>query len=152
MKKDHWCQFDGRNREIYGLPLESDVSGWEYSVKATDKEGSSTMEKLMIHVQHHKWRRVVNHEISVYVHVEKQHEFLHNIDWSLKVLRSLGTLYRSPNLTDITVRSINYTSDPAIFTWTNDSLPKSYCPKVEIEKIFSVSTKCFKFLSRSINF
>lgn len=139
IKKNSWCQFNPRNREIYGLPLEEDVSGWEYIVRATDKEGASVNEHLIIHVQHHKSRRVVNHEISLYIHVEKRHEFPHNIDWSLKTLRALGTLYRSPNLTDITVRSVNYTSIPVVFTWTNDSLPKSYCPKADIEKIFGVS-------------
>lgn len=108
-------------------------------MKASDKEGASVTEPLYIHVQHHKARRVVNHEISLYIHVEKKQEFPRDIDWSLKTLRSLGSLYHSSNLTNITVRTINYTSDPALFTWTNDSLPKTHCPKTEIEQIFSVS-------------
>lgn len=80
--------------------------------------------------------------------IEKRNEFKHRIDWPLKTLKDLGRLYQT-NGSEITVRSVNYTSDPVVFTWTNDSLPTNYCPNAEIKKLFDVSKKnisivCFK--------
>lgn len=119
-------------------PLDEDVSRWEYTVRATDKEGASTSDRLEILVQQHKAKRVVNHEFSLLMRIEKRQEFPHSVDWPLKVLRDLSRLYHS-NMSEITVRSVNYTSDPVVFTWTNDSLPTNYCPESEISHMYRVS-------------
>lgn len=119
-------------------PLDEDVSRWEFIVKATDKEGASTSDRLEILVQQHKAKRVVNHEFSLFMRIQKRSEFKHIIDWPLKTLRELGKLYHT-DASEITVRSVNYTSDPVVFTWTNDSLPTNYCPHVEIKQLFEVS-------------
>ncbi|XP_025830244.1 uncharacterized protein LOC108735390 isoform X2 [Agrilus planipennis] len=138
--KNSWCQYNPRERKIYGLPIEEDVSGWEYILKATDSEGASVSDHLKIRVQHHKSRRAVNHEFSLHVFVEKKYEFPHTIDWALRVLRGLGTLYSLGNLSDITVRRIEHNKEPMVLTWTNDSLPKDFCPKAEILNLFSILT------------
>lgn len=114
------------------------MSRWEFIVKATDKEGASTADHLEILVQQHKAKRVVNHEFSLFMRVEKRNEFKYRIDWPLKTLKDLGRLYHT-NGSEITVRSVNYTSDPVVFTWTNDSLPTNHCPHAEIEELFNVS-------------
>ncbi|KAJ8976623.1 hypothetical protein NQ317_009715 [Molorchus minor] len=139
VKNNTWLSFNPARREIYGLPLEDDVSKWVFWIKATDQEGSSTQERLIIHVQQHKLDLVVNHEISLYIRIEKHQEFPHYVDWSLRVLRALGRMYHT-NMTEITVRHINYTSEPVIFTWSNDSIPTVYCPDVEIEKLYKTLT------------
>ncbi|GJQ66324.1 Dg [Trypoxylus dichotomus] len=139
IKKDSWCQYNNNSREIYGLPLEDHISRWIYTIKATDNENQSISDHLEILVQHYKAKRTVNHEFSLYIQIEKKWEFPHLIDWPLKTLRALGLIYDS-NLTDVIVRNVDYKSVPAVFTWTNDTLPKHDCPKNEIEKIFDVLT------------
>ncbi|XP_065166984.1 dystroglycan 1 [Atheta coriaria] len=139
LNKSSWCQFNQGSREIYGLPLDDDVSRWEYILRATDHEGASVQDVVEILVQNHKSKRVVNHEFSLYLHVEKKWEFPHDVDWALKTLRGVGQLYRS-NLSDIVVRKVNYTSEPVVFVWTNDSLAKNYCPKEDIEKLYEALT------------
>lgn len=119
-------------------PLEDHISRWIYTIKATDKENQTVSDHLEILVQHYKARRAVNHEFSLYIQIEKKWEFPHLIDWPLKTLKALGMIYDS-NLTDIIVRNVDYKSVPAVFIWTNDTLPKHYCPKAEIEKIFDVN-------------
>lgn len=114
------------------------MSKWEYVIKATDKEGASVTDVFTIQVQQHKLQRVVNHEISLYMRIEKRQEFPHFVDWCLKTLRALGRIYNT-NMTEITVRNVNYTSEPVIFTWTNDSIPTNYCPVEEIDKLYKVS-------------
>lgn len=134
-------------------PLDEDVSRWEFIVKATDKEGASTTDRLEILVQQHKAKRVVNHEFALYMRIEKRNEFRHTIDWPLKTLRELGRLYHT-NGSEITVRGVNYTSDPVVFTWTNDSLPTSFCPHAEIKQLFDVIylIACLKKRSRFLFF
>lgn len=109
-------------------------------VKAFDKDGGSVQEKLNIQVQQHKLELVVNHEFSLLIRIEKQQEFQHYVDWSLKVLRALGKIYNT-NMSEITVRRINYTSEPVVFTWSNDSIPTNYCPRTEIIGLFQVINK-----------
>ncbi|CAH1112390.1 unnamed protein product [Psylliodes chrysocephalus] len=139
VKNNSWLHFNPARRELYGLPLEEDISKWVFWVKAFDKDGGSVQEKLNIQVQQHKLELVVNHEFSLLIRIEKQQEFQHYVDWSLKVLRALGKIYNT-NMSEITVRRINYTSEPVVFTWSNDSIPTNYCPRTEIIGLFQVLT------------
>lgn len=120
--------------------MEEAVSKWVFWVRAFDKEGAFVQEKLNIQVQQHKLDLVVNHEFSLHIRIEKHQEFIHYVDWSLKVLRALGKIYNT-NMSEITVRRIDYTHEPVIFTWSNDSVPTNYCPKSEIEELYKVRPK-----------
>lgn len=132
-----WLNFNPSRREFYGLPLE--VSKWFFWIKASDKDGGSVQEMLIIHVQQHKLELVVNHEFSLIIGIERHQEFQHYVDWSLKVLRALGKIYNT-NMTEITVRRINYTSEPVVFTWSNDSVATNYCPRSEIVSLYQILT------------
>ncbi|KAJ8916352.1 hypothetical protein NQ315_005049 [Exocentrus adspersus] len=134
-----WLNFNPARREIYGLPLREDVSKWVFWVKAYDREGGFEKEKLIIQVQQHKLDLAVNHEFSLQIRIEKHQEFPHYVDWSLRVLRALGKIYNT-NMSEITVRNISYTSEPVVFTWSNDSMATDYCPKTEIVQLFKTIT------------
>lgn len=137
--RTHWLQFNRHTQEVYGLPLESDVSTWDYELVAADSEGLNVSDKLFIHVQQHKLSRTVNHEFSIYLKIDKSDKFPTNVDWEMKVIRSLAELYGDSNMNQIMVRSIDTDEDQAIFTWTNDSLPRSSeCPKEQINKLLHI--------------
>ncbi|XP_070162704.1 dystroglycan 1 isoform X2 [Polyergus mexicanus] len=141
LKTTHWLQFNPHMQEIYGLPLEKDISTWNYELVATDSEGANVSDSLDIHVQQHKLSRSVNHEFTIYLRIDKRSEFPTDVDWERKVIRSLAVLYED-NIQHITVRSIEInTSDreQVIFTWTNDNIPRSSeCPKEYINKLWRV--------------
>lgn len=118
-------------------PLPEDVSNWVYIIRASDKLGAYEQDQLTIQVQQHRLERVINHEFILNLRIEKPQEYPHYVDWSLKVLRALGRIY-STNMSEITVRHINHTSEPVIFTWSNDSLPTNYCPRTDIDDLFKV--------------
>ncbi|CAH0551317.1 unnamed protein product [Brassicogethes aeneus] len=134
-----WCQFNRARREIYGLPLEKDVSKWTYYVRATDSEGSYVQDTLTIQVQQHKMARVINHEYTLQIRIEKPQEFPHYIDWSLKTLRALGKIYNS-NMSEITVKQIVSNEEPVVFSWWNDTIPTNYCPRVDITNVYKTLT------------
>ncbi|XP_025266247.1 dystroglycan isoform X2 [Camponotus floridanus] len=141
LKTTHWLQFNHHLQEIYGLPLEKDISTWNYELIATDSEGANVSDSLDIHVQQHKLSRSVNHEFTIYLRIDKRSEFPTDVDWERKVIRSLAVLYGN-DIQHITVRSIEInTSDreQVIFTWTNDNVPRSSeCPKDHINRLWRV--------------
>ncbi|XP_066249637.1 uncharacterized protein Dg [Euwallacea similis] len=139
ISKESWLQFNPARRELYGLPLAEDVSNWVYNIRASDKEGAYEQDKLTVQVQQHRLERVINHEFMLNLRIEKPQEYPHYVDWSLKVLRALGRIYAT-NMSEITVRYINRTSEPVVFIWANDSLPTSYCPRSDIEELFKLLT------------
>ncbi|XP_012153969.1 uncharacterized protein LOC100881230 isoform X3 [Megachile rotundata] len=139
LKTTHWLQFNQRTQEVYGLPLENDISTWMYELVAVDSDGQNVTDQLDIHVQQHKLSRSVNHEFSIYLRIEDRSEFPTEVDWQLKVIRGIAELYGDSDSRHITVRSIDIDHDQAIFTWTNDSLPRSSeCPKEYINDLLHV--------------
>ncbi|XP_030766797.1 dystroglycan [Sitophilus oryzae] len=139
LSANSWLQFNPLRRELYGLPLAEDIHTWEYTVRATDREGEYEQDQLTIQVQQHPLERVFNHEFSLALRIEKPQEYQHYIDWSLKVLRALGKIY-STNMSEITVRKIDFVREPVVFTWSNDSLSSNFCPRTEIETLFKMLT------------
>ncbi|XP_014478579.1 PREDICTED: dystroglycan [Dinoponera quadriceps] len=143
LKPTHWLQFNRHTQEVYGLPLENDISTWNYELVATDREGANVTDHLDIHVQQHKLSRSVNHEFSIYLRIDKRNEFPTDVDWEFKVIRSLAELYGDNDTRHITVRNVDFNTpdheQQAIFTWTNDSLPRSSeCPREHINKLLRV--------------
>ncbi|XP_076637441.1 uncharacterized protein LOC143349794 isoform X2 [Colletes latitarsis] len=139
LKSTHWLQFNQNTQEVYGLPLENDISTWTYELVAADSEGLNVTDRLDIHVQQHKLSRSVNHEFSIYLRIEKRTDFPTDVDWELKVIRSIAEVYGDSDTRHITVRSVDIDREQAIFTWTNDSLPRSSeCPKEYIDNLLNV--------------
>lgn len=133
-----WLQFNPEKQEVYGLPLEEQVSMWKFIIEAMDKEGKSVSENLELTVQHHKARRNANHEFTLQLHIEKKYEFPSSVDWQLNVLNGLTRLYGDPDSSQFVVRSVVEKSGAVNFTWTNDSLPRDICPKDEIDRLYKV--------------
>ncbi|XP_053985711.1 dystroglycan 1-like isoform X2 [Hylaeus volcanicus] len=139
LKMTHWLQFNRNTQEVYGLPLENDISTWTYELVAADSEGLNVTDRLDIHVQQHKLSRSVNHEFSIYLRIDKRTEFPTDVDWELRVIRSIAEVYGDTDTRHITVRSVDIEHGQAIFTWTNDSLPRSSeCPKEYIDNLLNV--------------
>ncbi|XP_034946402.1 dystroglycan isoform X1 [Chelonus insularis] len=141
LKETHWLQFNNQTQEVYGLPLEKDVSVWGYELVASDRQGLRASDRLDVYVQQHRSSRSVNHEFNLYLKIEnKRMTFPVDVDWELKIIKSLAELYDDRDTNQITVRSINLLgNDQAVFTWTNDSIPRtSKCPKDEINKLYHI--------------
>lgn len=118
-------------------PLEEHVSKWEYVIQATDSKGASVTDTLDITVQQHKGRRAVNHEFSMKLRIEKKYPAV--VDWQIRVLKGLVDLFRDTDMDQITVRGVDLGADPIEFMWTNDTLPKHFCPRNDIIRLMDVS-------------
>ncbi|XP_046836948.1 dystroglycan 1-like isoform X4 [Vespa crabro] len=139
IKTTNWLQFNPRTQEVYGLPLENDISTWNYELVATDSGGLNVSDILDVHVQQHRLSRIVNHEFSIYLKIDKRNLFPTDVDWELQVIGSLAELYGDADPYYITVRAIGIDHDQAIFTWMNDTFPRSSeCPKDHINELLRI--------------
>ncbi|XP_052873583.1 uncharacterized protein LOC128278897 [Anopheles cruzii] len=136
LKHYSWIQFNADTKEIYGLPLEKDVSKWPYKLRATDSGNQTVTETVDIMVQQHKSHRSVNHEISLALKLNRK--FTSNVDWQIETIRGIATVLGDASLGNIVVRDIrNSLQDPnvATFVYTNETLPKDRCPEEKLDEL-----------------
>ncbi|KAK6624877.1 hypothetical protein RUM44_011741 [Polyplax serrata] len=131
-----WIKFDTVNQEIMAIPLEEHVSKWEFEVEATDKDGDSVSDIFSLQIQHHKGHRAVNFEFSA--ELVPSSNWTTSFDWQERIVNALVNVYGDPDSSQITVRSLLQHHLPYIFSWTNDSLPRSYCPRNDIDNLYKV--------------
>jgi neurexin len=142
MPTNSWIRFDPVKREIYGLPLESDVSQYEFKLQATDSGSESVDEKVDVTVQQFKGYRRSNHQIYIQVKLEKNFES--PIDWQIRLVRGIVEALDDDNIGSIVVREIRpnkYESNMFTFVFSNESLPQDHCPKDELEALMTRLTK-----------
>lgn len=116
--------------------MEEHVSKWEFEVEATDKDGDSVSDTLELQVQQHRGHRAVNFEFSA--HLSLSNNWPTSVDWEMKIIEALVAVYGDDDSNHITLRSVSQTTSPVIFSWTNDTLPRSYCPRQEIDALLRV--------------
>lgn len=138
-----WIQFNPETQEVYALPVEEQVSKWNFEVEAMDKEGKTASDSLELVVQHHKGWRTVNHEFTLQLKIEQKFDFPSSVDWQLNVLNGLTRFFGDSDESQITV--INATSsmssvDKVYFTWTNDSLPRHECANATLKQMYDAMT------------
>ncbi|XP_058065807.1 serine-rich adhesin for platelets [Anopheles bellator] len=136
LKHYSWIQFNVDTKEIYGLPLEKDVSKWPYKLRATDSGNQTVAETVDIMVQQHKSHRSVNHEISLALKLNRK--FTSNVDWQIETIRGIATVLGDASLGNVVVRDIrNSLQDPnvATFVYTNETLPKDRCPEEKLDEL-----------------
>ncbi|CRL08566.1 CLUMA_CG021231, isoform A [Clunio marinus] len=137
-----WIRYDPEKREIYGLPLESDVSRYEFKLRATDSYGDYVDENVDITVQQYKGYRSANHEIYIQVKLEKNYES--PVDWQIRLVRGLVEALDDESTASVIVREVRpnkYESNMFTFVYTNETLPKDHCPKEELEQLMTSLTK-----------
>lgn len=137
-----WILFDPKKREIYGLPLESDVSQHAFKLRATDTEGESVDETIDITVQQYKGHRRANHEIYIQVNLEKK--YASPVDWEIRLIRGIVEALGDDSVGSIVVREVRpnkYGPNMFTFVYTNDSLLQDHCPKEELDLLMTRLTK-----------
>ncbi|XP_014256303.1 dystroglycan isoform X2 [Cimex lectularius] len=131
LREDSWIQFSEDTQEIIALPLEEHISKWVFYLNATDSGNLTVGDRIEVNVQNHKGKRTVNHAISAkLLSVPTQISLL----WQLSFLDAISKALSDPNSSQITVLKI--TTDPIVFTWTNDSLVRPDCSSTTIDQIY----------------
>lgn len=118
------------------------MSRWTYLLEATDKEGASASDKLEVVVQHHQYRRAVNHEITLIMEPTSLLRQQRVLQWEVVLVEALARLFGDSDTSQITVRHLDVaqlnTNGSISLTYTNDSLPRTVCPHQGIQEILKV--------------
>lgn len=142
LQSNSWIKFDPKKQEIYGLPLDNDVSKHEFKLRATDSGNEYVDEIVEITVFQHKTLRSLNHEIYIQVTIEKEYESA--VDWEIRLIRGIVEALDDDSMGSIVVRDIKpnkHSKNFFTFVYSNDTLPKEYCPKAELDKLMTRLTR-----------
>lgn len=145
LNQTSWIQFNAARREITLLPLEEHVSKWSFLLEATDKEGASVSDTLEVIVQHHQYRRAVNHEITLIMEPTSLLRQQRVLQWEVMLVNALSRLFGDADTSQITVRHLDVSqlnvNGSISLTFTNDSLPRTVCPHQEIQDMMKILTR-----------
>ncbi|KAG8229508.1 hypothetical protein J437_LFUL004914 [Ladona fulva] len=76
------------------------------------------------------------------LHLEKKFDFPSDVDWQLRVLDGLHRLFRDGSIVVTAVghqqKSANSHQGALVFSWTNETLPRTVCPKEDIERLYEL--------------
>lgn len=97
-----WIHFNAEKQEIYGLPLEKDVSRHEFKLRATDTSGEFVDETVDVTVQQHKSFRSVNHEIFIQITLEREYDT--SVDWEIRLMEGIIKALGDDSIGSIVVR------------------------------------------------
>ncbi|KAL7046628.1 hypothetical protein ACKWTF_002663 [Chironomus riparius] len=142
ISSNSWIRYNPKTKELYGLPLENDVSKHEFKLRATDNNSEHVDEIVDITVHQHKTLRSVNHEIYIQVTIEKDYDSI--IDWEIRLIRGIIEALDDKSVESIVVRDVKpnkHNKNLYTFVYSNDTLPKDTCPKAELDKLMLRLTK-----------
>ncbi|CAH2089474.1 unnamed protein product [Euphydryas editha] len=136
VSEQSWFQYDPIFRIFYGLPLREHVSRWSYILEAKDSGGLVAQVPLDIRVQMLRRARLYNHQFIMKVKLLRQ--FRNAIDWQIRALEGIMTLFGDMNLEHLTVLNVTQNADVYEFSWANYTLPKYSCPLEDINKLMKI--------------
>jgi len=135
-----WIGFDDEKQEIYGLPLGKDIGTYLFTVQARNGDNLTVSEEMKIRVLQHQADRTFVHRFVLQLRPEltDEEKMLPQIYWLVHVIGTLGRVLGVDEET-IVVRNMSdqLKSDLTMnLTWSDEKLPKRYCPEDEIKDIY----------------
>ncbi|XP_043247146.1 dystroglycan-like [Amphibalanus amphitrite] len=129
-----WLQFEPKNQEFIGLPLDEHVGRTHYHLECIDSGGLKTFDSIEVEVA----PRQNNTDYTVEFGVTLQNDFASFSSDPLqkqRLIEKLAELLGDSSADSILVHSIQEGS--VLFSWFNESLPREHCPDDEITALRS---------------
>lgn len=126
-----WLQFDSKNQEFYGVPMDSDVKSQEYQLVCEDREGLTANDGLIVMV-YPKPKLLYSVEFRIAIDILYE-TFINSSSLKRKFVEKLQELFGDSTTDAIILRSISKGS--TIITWYNRTLPTDICPTEDIHKL-----------------
>lgn len=131
LPKDHWLQFDVKNQEFYGIPLNSDIGRSEFQLVCEDRGGLTANDAIVVAVNPSPR---IKYNVEISMRLDMQYEaFIHSASIKRKFIEKLQELFRDKTYRNIHINSI--TEGSTIVSWNNKSLSTDRCPHSEIERL-----------------
>ncbi|CAG0882637.1 unnamed protein product [Darwinula stevensoni] len=123
--EDSWLQFDVKNREFYGLPMQNDIGRKEYTLVCTDQDGLSVNDALVVLVADRPLLQRFNVEFRIHISTDFN-AFMRDTRAKTRAVEKIANLFGDMDTSNIVVKSIEEGS--VVLTWHNSSIPYQPCP------------------------
>lgn len=126
---DNWLQFDTKNQEFVGVPLENDVGREEYQLVCSDSEGYSAIDGIEVSTLSRPFFEKFN-VLFVFVFNDTLDDGPRLARSRVKIMKKIAKIFRDPDTSHIVLSKV----DPVSYevAWYNKSLSSRDCPVEEI--------------------
>lgn len=126
---DNWLQFDTKNQEFIGVPLESDVGREEYQLVCSDSEGYSAIDGIEVSTLSRPFYEKFN-VLFVFVFNDTLDDAARLARSRVKLMGRIAKIFRDGDTSHIVLNKV----DPSSFevAWYNKSLSLRDCPVDQI--------------------
>jgi len=126
---DNWLQFDTKNQEFVGVPLENDVGREEYQLVCSDSEGYSAIDGIEVSTLSRPFFEKFN-VLFVFVFNDTLDDGPRLARSRVKLMKKIAKIFRDPDTSHIVLSKV----DPVSYevAWYNKSLSSRDCPVEEI--------------------
>jgi len=126
---DNWLQFDTKNQEFVGVPLENDVGREEYQLVCSDSEGYSAIDGIEVSTLSRPFFEKFN-VLFVFVFNDTLDDGPRLARSRVKLMKKIAKIFRDSDTSHIVLSKV----DPVSYevAWYNKSLSSRDCPVEEI--------------------
>jgi len=121
----NWLQFDKKNQEFYGVPLEGDVGREAYQLVCADSQGLMAIDGIEVHVVGRPFYERFNMEF-VFVFNETLDDGQRLLNNRVGLLKTISRIFKDPDTRHVVLKNIDPTNFQVI--WYNKTVEDQNCP------------------------
>jgi dystroglycan 1 len=123
---DNWLQFDKKNQEFYGVPLEGDVGREAYQLVCADSQGLMAIDGIEIHVVGRPFDERFNLEF-VFVFNETLDDGQRLVNNRVALIKTIARIFSDPDTRHVVLKHVDpYTLQ---VVWFNKTIEDQNCPR-----------------------
>lgn len=128
--KHNWLQFDSKNQEFYGVPLEGDVGRDVYQLVCSDNQGLSAYDGIEVLVLNRPFAERFNLEFT-FVFNDTLDDGNKLAESRVFLMKTIAKIFNDKDTKHIVLKSVD--PDTLEVMWANKSLPVRSCPREWLE-------------------
>jgi neurexin len=124
--QDNWLQFDKKNQEFYGVPLEGDVGREAYQLVCADSQGLMAIDGIEVHVVGRPFDERFNLEF-VFVFNETLDDSKRLVNNRVALIKTIARIFSDPDTRHVVLKHVDpYTLQ---VVWFNKTIEDQNCPR-----------------------
>jgi len=123
---DNWLQFDKKNQEFYGVPLEGDVGREAYQLVCADSQGLMAIDGIEVHVVGRPFDERFNLEF-VFVFNETLDDGQRLVNNRVALIKTIARIFSDADTRHVVLKHVDPFSLQVV--WFNKTIEDQYCPR-----------------------
>jgi len=128
---DNWLQFDKKNQEFYGVPLEGDVGREAYQLVCADSQGLMAIDGIEVHVVGRPFDERFNMEF-VFVFNDTLDDGQRLTNNRMRIMKTIARIFNDADTSNVVLKTIDPSSLEVV--WYNKTVEDQSCPRNWLQK------------------